>query len=173
MAQELMVQGGRRLIQGSQGPGPVVGQGDMDNPAILLAAYPVDEPRPFQPVDEARDPRDDSDGAAGDLQNRQRPPFASQDAQDVVPRRRQAMSPQQPGKANLNLVAGTQDAQGRFLFRRLEGPLLLEFVLQLRGRHGSVRAVRSPANSLYVIYLHVKSFARILSKEGGRAGRAG
>src|SRR5262249_58021183 len=33
--------------------------------------------------------------------------------------------------------AGPEDVQGRFLLGRLEGPLLLEFVLQLRGRHGA------------------------------------
>src|SRR5207302_10521735 len=59
----------------------------------------------------------------------------SQDAQDVVLRRGQGMFPQQPGAANLKLVARANDAQGRLLFRRLEGPSLLEFVLQLRGRH--------------------------------------
>ena len=52
----------------------------------------------------------------------------------------QPMFSQQPGEANLKLVAGSHDVQGGFLFRRLEGPFLLEFVLQLRGRHRSLRS---------------------------------
>ena len=67
------------------------------------------------------------------------------------------MLPQQPGGTYLKLIAGPHDAQEGFFFRRLEGPLLFEFVLQLRGRHGSIRPVRSPANSLHVIYRQVKS----------------
>ena len=71
------------------------------------------------------------------------------------------MLPQQPGRVYLKLIAGPHDAQEGFLLGRLEGALLLEFVLQLRGRHGSIRAVRSPANSLYVIYRQVKSLAGV------------
>src|SRR6266436_6199123 len=71
------------------------------------------------------------------------------------------MLPQQPGGAYLKLIAGPHDAQEGFLLGRLEGPLLFEFVLQLRGLHGSIRAVRSPAYSLYVIYWQVKSLAGV------------
>src|SRR5438128_7933925 len=47
------------------------------------------------------------------------------------------MLPQQPCGAYLKPVAGPDDAQEGFLVGRLEGPFLLEFVLQLRGGHGS------------------------------------
>ena len=61
------------------------------------------------------------------------------------------MFPKQPGEADLKLVAGTQDVQRRFLFGRLEGPLLFEFVLQAGGSHGLLALVfRLHDNSVYV-----------------------
>src|SRR5947209_2448297 len=153
MAHELMMQGDQRLIKGSQGRHALVRERHIDDPAILLAAQPVDERRLLQPVYEAGDARHHGNGAAGDLQNGQGLPLTPQDAQDVVLRGRQAMLPQQPGGAYLKPITGPYDAQKGFLFGRLEGPLLLEFLLQLRGRHGSIRAVHSPGYSLYVIYL--------------------
>jgi hypothetical protein len=67
--------------------------------------------------------------------------------------------PQQPSEPNLKQVAGAQDTQGRFLFRRLERPFLFEFVLQFRAHYGKSRLFRSPANSLHVIYRPVKTTA--------------
>ena len=63
MAQELVVQGDQRLIQGSQGRHALVRERHIDDPAILLAAQPVDEPRLLQPVDQAGDAGHNGDGA--------------------------------------------------------------------------------------------------------------
>src|SRR5205807_1042478 len=101
MAQQLAVQGEQRLIELSQGCGCLVCERHIDDPTILVTAQPVDKACLLQPVDKAGDPRDDGDGAAGDLQNGQRLALAPQDAQDVVLRGGQAVFPQQPGQANL------------------------------------------------------------------------
>src|SRR5262249_36116092 len=108
--------------------------------AVLLAPQPIDESGLLQPVDEASNARHHGNGAAGDFQNRQRLAFASEDAEDVVLRRGQAVFPQQAGAAMLKLVAGTHDAEGRFFFGRVKGPLFLEFVLQFWHGHGLVQA---------------------------------
>src|SRR5947209_20523303 len=68
MAQELLVQGDQRLIQGSQGRHALVRERHKDDPAILLATQPVDESRLLQPVNKAGDSWDDRDGPAGDLE---------------------------------------------------------------------------------------------------------
>jgi hypothetical protein len=129
MAEEYAVQLTHRLIQVSQSLDPTVGQGDIDYPAILLAAHSFDKPAALEPVDQARDAWDDRNGATGDFQNGERLSLAPQDAKDVVLRRSQPMLPQQPGKTNLKLVARPEEAQDRFLFQSLERLPFLELVL--------------------------------------------
>jgi hypothetical protein len=57
MAHELAVQGEQWPIEVSQGLGSLVRQRHVDDPAILLAAQPVDEACPLQPVNQAGNPR--------------------------------------------------------------------------------------------------------------------
>jgi hypothetical protein len=84
MAQQLAVQSEQRLIEVGQGLGSLVRQRHIDDPAILRTTQAVDEAGPLQPVNQAGNPRDNGNGAAGDLQDGQRVALASQDAQDVV-----------------------------------------------------------------------------------------
>src|SRR5580704_2860601 len=141
MAHQLAVLGEQWLIEVSQGLCSLVRQRHIDDPAIFLAAQPVDEACPLQPVNQAGNSWYNGNGAAGDLQDGQRLTFATQDAQDVVLRGgSQPIFSQQPGEAYLKLIAGSHDVQGGLLFRRLEGSFLLEFVLQLRGRHRLLRS---------------------------------
>src|SRR6516225_3090901 len=130
MAHQLAVQSEQWLIEVSEDLDSLVCQRHIDDPAILLAAQSIDEARLLEPVNQASNPRHNGNGAAGDLQDGQRLAFASQDAQDVVLRGgSQPKFAQQPGEAYLKLIAGSHDVQGGFLFRRLEGSFLLEFVL--------------------------------------------
>src|SRR5579862_3069970 len=164
MAHPLAVQGEQWLIEVSQGLGSLVRQRHKDDPAILLAAQPMDEAGPLQPVNQAGNPRHNGNGAAGNLQDGQRLAFATQDAQDVVLRGgSQPEFSQQPGEAYLKLIAGSHDVQGGFLLERLEGSFLLELMLQLWGRHRSLRSGPPPEINLYIIYRYVKPFSCVLS----------
>src|ERR1700757_3680164 len=77
MAHQLAVQGEQWLIEVSQGPGSLVRQRHIDDPAILRTTQPVDEARLLQPVNQASDPRHNGNGAASDLQDGQRLAFAT------------------------------------------------------------------------------------------------
>jgi hypothetical protein len=90
----------------------------------------------LKPINQASNPGYNGDGAAGDLQDGQRLALASQNAEDVVlGGGSQAKFPQQPCEAYLKLIASSHDVQSGFFFRRLEGPFLLKFVLQLGIAH--------------------------------------
>src|SRR5438445_4526739 len=145
----------------------------MNDPAIFLAAKAIDETSLLQPVDQAGNSKNNSNGPAGNLQNGQRLALPSQDAQDVVLRRGQGMFPQQPGAANLKLVARANDAQGRLLFRRLEGPSLLEFVLQLRGRHMAQLVKFVQLQIVYISSICMSSLFRTpdIDEPGNQRGR--
>src|SRR4051794_9962105 len=82
---------------------------DVDHAAIVVAALAFDQSGAFESIDQARDSRNDGDHSRGDFQDRQRPRFAAEDAEDVVLLRRQAKAAKQPGKTNLKLIGGSED----------------------------------------------------------------
>ena len=137
---------------------------DVDHAAVLVAPLPLDETRRLQPIDQPGDAGHDGDHPRGDLQDRQRPPLAPEDAEDVVLLGRQAKLPEQTGEPDLQLIRRPQHVQHRLLLRQVERFLLLDFALQ-GNRHEFAPIHRCGFSVLYRII--------DMSTIAGKGGKSG
>jgi hypothetical protein len=123
-----------------------------DDSTVIHGTIPADLTRLFQPINQSGDPRNDCNHPTGDLENRERLPFATQDSQNVVLRRSQPKRPKETIEVNLQLARTPHQIQPSLLRGRLEGLSLLEFGLELTGGLGHVR--HSSQHGFHDISLH-------------------
>ena len=126
-----------------QGPARV-GDGDVDDAAVVVRPGPRDEAAFLQSVEQAGDVRGARDQPAREFQRPQSAGVdAAQQAQGVVLLRRQAVRAEQIVLERPQPVVGPPQVQVDFLLRRVEGPAWGFHALRIIGGPEVVQAMSS------------------------------